>query len=92
MIKSLTEGIFLVKATDISMSPNQTLGRKISTAQLNFIEIGEASLDNYKKYSLINQDRIDGEEYFKQKENEHTSLLWHYEEEKINQEDNANET
>lgn len=50
LFKSTTEGNILIKLTDISLTPNNALGRMIYTFQANATEVDEYNLINCKKY------------------------------------------
>lgn len=52
LYRSATEGNLLVKLMNISLTPNQTLGRMIYDFSCTVIEIDEDSIDNYKKYGI----------------------------------------
>lgn len=52
LFKSPTEGNLLVRIMDVSLSPNQTLGRLICDFSCSVVEVGEASLDNFDKYGI----------------------------------------
>ena len=53
IFKSPTEGNVLVRLSDISMTPNQSLDRMIYSFSANAYEIAENSVDNYKKYKFL---------------------------------------
>lgn len=53
LLKSPTEGNILIYLTDINLTPNQTLSRLIYSFTSNANEIGEAKIENYKKYKLL---------------------------------------
>lgn len=52
LFKSATEGNLLVRLTDISLSPQQSLSRIVYEFSATVNEIAEASMQNYKKYEL----------------------------------------
>ena len=52
LFKSTTEGNILVKLMDISLTPNQTLGRMLYSFSATAYEIDEANLENYDKYNI----------------------------------------
>lgn len=56
IFKSPSEGMMLVRLTDVSFAPNQTLGRKIWQVSATVTEIGECNSENLKKYGFI-EDR-----------------------------------
>jgi len=53
LFRSPTEGNYLVKLTDVSFTPNQQLGRMIWTFSATANEIADNTIDNYKKYKII---------------------------------------
>lgn len=55
LFRSLTEGNILVKITDVSLTPNQSLGRRIWTFSATCVEVDDAILDNYFKYEIQSQ-------------------------------------
>ena len=59
MFRSMTEGMILVKPTSVTLSPNQSLGRLVWTINISLSEIGEASIENCKKYNI---QKIEGTE------------------------------
>lgn len=52
LFRSATEGNILVKLTDISFTPNQTLGRRIYSFQCTAHEIDDFTLPNCDKYAI----------------------------------------
>lgn len=58
LFKSETEGNILVRLTDVSFSPEQQLGRKVYKFSATAVEIAEPTLDNYKKYGIINMNEF----------------------------------
>ena len=52
LFRSTTEGNILVKLTDISFQPNETLGRRIYSFTATATEIDEANINNYNKYNI----------------------------------------
>lgn len=52
LFRSATEGNILVKLTDISFTPNATLGRMIYSFSATANEIAEATISNYDKYNI----------------------------------------
>ena len=52
LFRSPTEGNILVKLTNISFTPNQTLGRHIYSFNCTAVEIDEATIDNYDFYNI----------------------------------------
>ena len=53
IFRSATEGNYLVRVMDASLSPNATLGRRIWTFSATAHEIGECSVENLMKYSIL---------------------------------------
>ena len=60
LFKSTTEGNILVRLSDISFTPNQTLGRLVYSFSANAKEIDDSTLYNYKKYGLYYPDLLLG--------------------------------
>ena len=56
LYRSPTEGNILVKLTNISLTPNQTLGRLLYTFTATAVEIGECSSENLMKYGVLKSD------------------------------------
>ena len=54
VFRSPTEGNFIVRLMNISLTPNDTLGRMLHTFQCTAYEIAEFNFDNLVKYNLIN--------------------------------------
>lgn len=54
LFRSTTEGNILIKLMDISLSPEETLGRMLYTFNATAYEIDNCSLDNYYKYGICN--------------------------------------
>lgn len=52
LFRSTTEGNILVKLMDITLTPNQTLGRMLYSFSANAYEIDESNLVNYNKYNI----------------------------------------
>lgn len=52
LFRSTPEGNILVRLTDVSLTPNQQLGRMIYDFTCTATEIGECSIDNYKLYEI----------------------------------------
>ena len=55
LFRSLTEGNILVKITDVSLTPNQSLGRRVWTFSATCVEVDDSNLDNYFKYNIQSQ-------------------------------------
>lgn len=56
LFKTMTEGNILVKLTNVSFTPNKTLGRNIYSFSATATEIAEDSVDNYNKFNIIRTD------------------------------------
>ena len=54
LFRGPAEGNFLVKLTDVSLTPNQQLGRMIWSFSATATEIDKYTLENLKKYNLLN--------------------------------------
>lgn len=52
LFRSLTEGNILVKLTDISMTPEQGLGRYVYSFSCTASEIADDTIENYDKYNV----------------------------------------
>lgn len=59
LFRSPSEGNILVKLTGISLTPNQTLGRRIWTFTAQAHEIDECTIDNYDKYEIFTRVKPD---------------------------------
>lgn len=55
LFRSLTEGNMLIKITNVSLTPNATLGRMIYTFSCTATEIDSATFESYNKYKLTNK-------------------------------------
>lgn len=55
LFRSLTEGNILVKLTNISLTPNQTLGRMIYSFSATVTEIDDVTIKNLQKYNIIEE-------------------------------------
>ena len=53
LFRSPSEGNFLIRLTDISFAPNETLGRMIWSFSATATQIDEDTVDNYEKYDII---------------------------------------
>ena len=53
LFRSLTEGNILVKLSNITLTPNQTLGRRIYNFSCTATEIGKCNETNYNKYNIL---------------------------------------
>lgn len=52
LFRSMTEGNMIVKATAISLTPNQTLGRLVWDISITFSEVDEDTVENYINYNI----------------------------------------
>ena len=57
LFRSPTEGNILVRLMDISLTPNQTLGRMLYSFTANAYEIDECNIDNFQKYGILSIDK-----------------------------------
>ena len=53
LFRSPTEGNFLVRLMDVSMSPQTTLGRRLWSFTATAYEIDECTVDNFEKYKVL---------------------------------------
>ena len=53
LFRSPTEGNYLIRLTDVSFTPNATLGRMIWTFSATATQIDEDTVDNYELYNII---------------------------------------
>lgn len=53
LLRTPTEGNFLVRLTDVSLTPEDGLGRKIYTFSANTYEIDDCTIENLDKYNII---------------------------------------
>lgn len=53
ILRSPTEGVFLVRLMDVSFTPQQTLGRRIWNFSATAYEVAEYNEENLKKYGFI---------------------------------------
>lgn len=61
LFKSPTEGMFLVRLMNISLSPEEKLGRMLYSFSATAYEVGEVNYENLVKYGFI--DKIEGVDY-----------------------------
>ena len=61
LFKSPTEGMFLVRLMNISLSPEEKLGRMLYSFSATAYEVGEINYENLVKYGFI--DKIEGVDY-----------------------------
>ena len=54
LFRSLTQGNILVKLMDINLQPMNELGRRLYSFSATAVEINEPTIDNYKKYNIVN--------------------------------------
>lgn len=55
LFKSATEGSMLIKLTNVSLTPNQQLGRMIYSFSATATEMAEATEENLKKYGIARE-------------------------------------
>ena len=60
LFRSATEGSILVKLTDVTLTPNDQLGRMIYSFSATAYEVDDTTLENYDKYDIQN---IQNDEY-----------------------------
>lgn len=53
LFKSETEGNILVRLMDVSLTPNQQLGRKVYSFSATAYEIAAPTFENYRQYGLL---------------------------------------
>ena len=53
LFRSLTQGNMLVKLSNVTLSPNNSLSRLVYSFSCTVYEIDKANVDNYKKYNNI---------------------------------------
>jgi len=59
LFKSTTEGNIIIRITDVSLSPDDSLGRLISSFSGTAYELDDNTVDNYKKYNLLTVGEIE---------------------------------
>lgn len=55
VFRSPTEGVFIIRLMNISLSPNDTVGRMLYTFNATAYEIDECNFANLKKYNLMKE-------------------------------------
>lgn len=53
LLRSMTEGNILVKLSNITFTPNQTLGRRIYNFSCTVYEVADCNEENYLKFNII---------------------------------------
>ena len=53
MFKSPTEGVMLVRITDVNLTPEQGLGRKIYSFSAQVTEVAAADISNFSNYNIF---------------------------------------
>ena len=53
LLRSTTEGNILVKLSNVNLTPNQTLGRRIYSFNCTAYEINQCNVKNYNKYNIL---------------------------------------
>lgn len=61
LFKTLTEGNVLVKLMNISLSPQQSLGRYLYSFNCEAYEIAADTFDNYLNYNIIEKEQMNSE-------------------------------
>jgi hypothetical protein len=61
LFKSPTEGMYLVRLMNISLTPEEKLGRMLYSFSATAYEVGEVNYENLVKYGFI--DKIEGVDY-----------------------------
>lgn len=61
LFKTLTEGNVLVKLMNISLSPQQSLGRYLYSFSCEAYEIATDTFDNYLNYNIIEKEQMNSE-------------------------------
>ena len=56
LFRSPTEGVFIIRIMNVSLSPNDTVGRMLYTFNATAYEIDECNFTNLKKYKLIREE------------------------------------
>jgi hypothetical protein len=59
LFRSAAEGNYIVRLMNVSLSPNDTLGRMLHTFTATAYEIAEYNYDNLKKYGFIKDGYTD---------------------------------
>ena len=54
LFRGPAEGNFLIRLTDVSLTPNQQLGRMVWSFSATATEIADYTIDNLKKYNVLN--------------------------------------
>ena len=53
LFRSPTEGNFIVRITNVFLTPNDTLGRMLYTFNCTAVEVAECNYENLRKYNLV---------------------------------------
>lgn len=61
LFKTLTEGNVLVKLMNVSLSPQQSLGRYLYSFSCEAYEIATDTFDNYLNYNIIEKEQMNSE-------------------------------
>ena len=59
LFRSPTEGSFIVRLMNTSLSPNDTLGRMLHTFSSTAYEIDDYTFDNLRKYNMMVEDYVE---------------------------------
>jgi hypothetical protein len=62
LFRSPAEGNYIVRLMNVSLSPNDTLGRMLHTFNATAYEVAECNAENLKKYDLIKELILDTED------------------------------
>jgi hypothetical protein len=73
LFKSPAEGNYIVRLMNVSLSPNDTLGRMLHTFNSTAYEIAENSYENLEKYGIINLENISQNKIIKKEINNLTT-------------------
>ena len=60
LYRSATEGNMLVVLTNVSLTPNQTLGRAVYEFSATAYEVADYTVENLNKYGVINRGELSG--------------------------------
>jgi hypothetical protein len=73
LFKSPAEGNYIVRLMNVSLSPNDTLGRMLHTFNSTAYEIAENSYENLEKYGIISLENISQNKIIKKEINNLTT-------------------
>ena len=72
LMRSPTEGNYIVRLTNVSLSPQATLGRMLHTFNCTAYEIDELNMVNLRKYNLIKTKRTSPRDEYEELEDTYT--------------------